>query len=168
MCKIWLDHPLVLSVCVLPGYVRHLFGFRVGPVCQLQIYMRGQRKFTVTFTEKSVTLLLLRRGWLSCNVGLRGVGFHRTGRRRAASYQWYDAAILLGLNTFGTLGHTCFALPEQPPCAPCFARTHSNSISLWTCTSWTPIQSHCGRVRVYHRLRTHPQAFQPLHGQSIG
>ena len=39
----------------------------------------------------------------------------------------------LGLNTFGTLGHTCFALPEQPPCAPCFARTHSNSISAWTC-----------------------------------
>ena len=69
MCKIWLDHALVLSVCVLPGYVRHLFGFRVGPVCQLQIYMRGQRKFTVTFTEKSVTLLLLRRGWLSSVVG---------------------------------------------------------------------------------------------------
>ena len=66
----------------------------------------------------------------SCNVGLRGVGFHRTDRRRAASYQWYDAAILLGLNTFGTLGHTCFALPEQPPCAPCFARTHRNSTGL--------------------------------------
>ena len=51
------------TVCVLPD-IRRLFGFRVGPVCQLQIYMRGQRKFTVTFTEKSVTLLLLRRGWL--------------------------------------------------------------------------------------------------------
>ena len=42
----------------------------------------------------SVALLFLRRGlvagcWFlvaSCNVGLRGVGFHRTGRCRAASY----------------------------------------------------------------------------------
>jgi hypothetical protein len=34
--------------------------------------------------------------------------------------------------TFGTPGHTCFALPGQPPCAPCFARTDSNSISAWT------------------------------------
>ena len=45
----------------------------------------------------------------------------------------YDAAIFLGLDTFGTPGHACFALPEQPPCAPCFARTDSNSISRWTC-----------------------------------
>ena len=100
------------------------------------------RKFTVTFTEKSVALLLLHR---SLAVSLTGCWLRRATRRTARRgipsdgsasccvVPWYDAANFLGLNTFGTPGHTCFTLPEQPPCAPCFARTHSNSISLWTC-----------------------------------
>ena len=78
------------SVCVLPGYVRHLFGFRVGPVCQLQIYMRGKESLRSHLRRKvSLCYYCVVAGCLlvaSCNVGLRGVGFHRTGRRRAASY----------------------------------------------------------------------------------
>ena len=50
-----------------------------------------QRKFMVTFTEKRVALLLLRRGWLFCWLGTcvmqRRTAWDIIGLRRAASYQ---------------------------------------------------------------------------------
>ena len=97
------------------------------------LYARSKKVYGHIYGEKCH--FVITASWLA-------VVQRRTARRGIPSdgsasccvVPWYDAAIFLGLNTFGTLGHTCFALPEQPPCAPCFARTHSNSISAWTCT----------------------------------
>ena len=96
-------------------------GFRVGQCVNYRSICAAKKVYGHIYGE--TCRFVITASWLavgcelaSCNVGLRGISSDCVVLRRTSCVvPWYDAANCLGLNTFGTPGHTCFALPEQPP-----------------------------------------------------